>query len=64
MPEMLTISQAVERLKTNFPQTPIGEKTLRKWTKEKCFHCVTVGNRVLLSWASLVAFLSGEKGGV
>ena len=64
MPEMLTISQAADRLRSNFPQTPIGEKTLRKWTKAKCFHSVTVGKRVLLSWASLVAFLSGEKGGV
>lgn len=61
MPEMLTIAQAAERLKNNYPDTPIGERTLRKWQKENRFHSVTVGRRILISWASLVAFLSGEK---
>ena len=61
MPEMLTISQAAERLKSVYPDTPIGEKTLRKWQKENRFHSVTAGRRILLSWASLVAFLNGDK---
>ena len=61
MPEMLTISQAAERLKKAYPDTPIGERTLRIWQKENAFHSVTIGRKILISWASLVAFLSGEK---
>ena len=61
MPEMLTIDQTVERLKNLYPDTPIGERTIRTWQKEKAFHSVTIGRKILISWASLVAFLSGEK---
>ena len=61
MPEMLTISQAAERLKNQYPETPIGERTLRTWQKENAFYSVTIGRKILISWASLVAFLSGEK---
>lgn len=61
MPEMLTIAQAAAKLKRTHPDTTISERTLRQWHKEKRFHCVTAGRRILLSWDSLVAFLSGEK---
>lgn len=61
MPEMLTISQAAEKLREAQPNTPIGEKTLRRWQKERCFHSVTVGRRILISWSSLVTFLNGER---
>ncbi len=61
MPEMLTIKQTVERLKQSNPETPISEHTLRIWQKEKRFHSVTVGRKILVSWRSLVAFLSGER---
>ena len=60
MPEMLTIAQAAERIKRIYPDTTIGEKTLRKWQKDKRFHSVTVGRKILLSWESVCSFLSGE----
>ena len=60
MPEMLTITQAADKLRSIQPNTPIGEKTLRKWQKENRFYFVTVGRRVLISWDSLSAFLNGE----
>ena len=61
MPDMVTIAQAAQRLKKNQPDITIGEKTLRKWQKEARFHSVTSGRRILISWSSLSAFLSGEK---
>lgn len=60
MPEMLTVEQTVKRIKEQFPNSPIGENTLRKWLKGNNFHFVTVGRKILISWASLVAFLTGE----
>lgn len=60
MPEMLTVDQTVQRIKEQYPNSPIGENTLRKWLKANSFHYVTVGRRILISWASLVSFLTGE----
>lgn len=60
MPEMLTVDQTVKKIKEQFPNSPIGENTLRKWLKDKNFHYVTVGRKILISWASLVAYLTGE----
>lgn len=60
MPEMLTVDQTVNRIKEQFPHSPIGENTLRKWLKDRKFHYVTVGRKILISWASLVSFLTGE----
>lgn len=61
MPEMLTIAQAAAKLKSTYPDTTISEKTLRKWQAEKRFHYVMAGRRILISWNSLVSFLSGDK---
>ena len=64
MPEMLTIKQAAQRLKASQPNTPICEVTLRRWQKERKFHSVTAGRKILISWPSLLAFLNGgEKEG-
>lgn len=60
MPEMLTIDQTIKRIKEEQPNSPIGEKTLRTWVKQKAIHSVSVGRRILISWASLVSFLTGE----
>lgn len=60
MPEMLTVEQTITRIKEQFPNSPIGEHTIRKWLKNKNFHYVTVGRKILISWASLVSFLTGE----
>ena len=60
MIEMLTISQAAKRLKEMQPDTHIGERTLRVWQKEKRFHSVTAGRRILISWSSLTSFLNGK----
>lgn len=60
MLEMLTISQAADKLRKLQPQTPIGEKALRKWQKEARFHSVTSGRRILISWESLYKFLNGD----
>ena len=63
MPEMLTIAPAAKKLTEINPDIHIGEATLRNWQKENCFHSVFAGRRILISWESLVAFLSGEKRG-
>lgn len=60
MPEMLTVAQTVEKIKEQFPNSPICEFALRKWLKNKDIHYVTVGRKILISWASLVSFLTGE----
>lgn len=63
MPEMMTIAQAVDRIRAMYPHTPIGEKALRKWQKEARFHSVNAGRRILISWESLSAFLNGGNNG-
>lgn len=60
MPEMLTITQTVERIKRRYPASTIGAATLRTWQKEGRFHSVQAGRRILISWSSLVDFLSGK----
>lgn len=60
MPEMLTVDQTIKRIKDEFPNSPIGETTVRKWLKNNNFHYVTVGRKILICWASLVSFLTGE----
>ena len=60
MPEMLTVEQTIKKIREQQPNSPIGEKTLRKWVKSNDIHYVTVGRRILISWASLVSFLTGE----
>lgn len=62
MPEMLTIKQTLEKIKKDYPETNIKECTLRAWLKERKFHYVTAGKKALISWKSLVAFLSGAEG--
>lgn len=59
MPEMLTIKQAVQKIKDNFPNSPIKEYAIRQWVKEKKFRVVIAGNKALIDWASFVSFLSG-----
>lgn len=61
MPEMLTIKQAADKLKRTYPHTPISEPSLRRWQKEKRFHSVTIGRKILISWESLTAFLNGDE---
>ena len=61
MPEMLTIAQALEKLKAMQPNTPICARALRVWEKEGRFYSVRIGRKILISWASLVAFLGGES---
>lgn len=61
MPEMLTIKQAVEKLKIAYPATTISATAIRRWQKEQKFHSVTAGRRILISWNSFVAFLNGGE---
>jgi len=60
MPEMLTVKQTVEKIKKTYPETNIKECTLRAWLREGKFHYVQAGKKALISWASLVSFLTGE----
>lgn len=59
MTEMLTIKQTAERIKAQFPDTPIGEHALRIWQKENRFRSIYVGRKILISWVSVERFLSG-----
>ena len=60
MPEMLTVGQTLDRIKETYPNTPITAYTLRLWQKQGCVHSVRAGQKILISWNSLVDFLSGK----
>ena len=64
MPEMLNIKQAIQKLKNIYPNSPICEFSLRRWEKERRFHSVRCGRKILIWWESLIAFLNGEEKGV
>lgn len=61
MPEMLTVAQALNKMKEQYPNTPINSHSIRIWIKEDKIHTVTIGRRILISWDSIVDFLSGRK---
>ena len=59
MIEMLTIKQAADRIREMHPETPISEHSIRIWHREGHLRSVNVGRKILISWASLEAFLEG-----
>ena len=59
MPEMLTIKQTLQKIREEYPETNIKDCTIRAWMREGRFHYVTAGKKALISWNSLVSFLSG-----
>jgi hypothetical protein len=61
MPEMLTIKQTLQKINEQMPNSNIRDCTLRAWIREKKFHYVKAGKKILISWASLVAFLGGSE---
>ena len=58
MCETNTIRGTVKRAKAE--GLGINENQLRRWVKEKAFPYTTSGNRVLITWSVLIAFLNGR----
>ena len=61
MGNILTISQAVERAKSE--GLPVSEYTLRAWIKGGAIPVRTAGHKALLYYPNLVRYLQCEDGG-
>lgn len=57
--DVATINKTIERAKET--QLGITETALRRWVKDGCIPAVYVGNKALIYWPTLIAFLSGER---
>lgn len=55
MPEMVTIRQAVQRAKAD--QLPVSEYTLRTWVRSGAIPARKVGQKALIFYPNLVAYL-------
>lgn len=53
LPVMLTVRQTAER-------AGVSEYAVRRWVADGQVHCVRSGNKIYISWASMVQFLTGE----
>lgn len=60
MPDVLTIREAVQRCRAE--GLPISEYTLRRWVKTGVIPCRKIGNKALLFFPNVVAFLECEAG--
>lgn len=56
--ELTTIRQTVKRAKSE--GFNISESALRRWVKTGAIRCVQSGNRSLVFWPTLKAFLCGS----
>lgn len=53
MPVMLTIRETAAR-------AGVSEYAVRRWVADGQIHHVRSGNKIYVSWASMVRFLTGE----
>lgn len=60
MADVLTVREAVRRCRAE--ELPISEYTLRRWVKNGVIPCRRIGNKVLLYFPSLAAYLRCEAG--
>jgi excisionase family DNA binding protein len=56
MLEMLTVAETAKRAK-------VSEFAVRGWCRNGDIHHVKAGRKILISWVSVVKFLSGESAG-
>ena len=57
--EVATINKTIERAKQS--HLGITETALRRWVKDGLVRAMYVGNKALIYWPTLIAFLSGER---
>ena len=60
MPNVVTVREAVQRAKAD--GLPVTEYTLRRWIKTGAIPVRTVGNKALLFYPNLTAFLRCDNG--
>ena len=60
MPSVVTIREAVQRLKAD--GLPVSEYTLRQWIKSGAIPVRKVGQKVLLFYPNLIKYLQCEDG--
>ena len=61
MPDVLTISAAIERARTE--GLPVTEYSLRAWIKSGALPVRRIGRKALIYWPNLRSFLACDEGG-
>lgn len=60
MPDIMSISEIVERAKQDF--LPVSEYALRRWVRSGAIPARKIGKKYLVSYSKVVRYLSCEDG--